>query len=597
MSSPQQIVNKAWSYASVLRDDGLSYMAYTEQITFLLFLKMAHEQSQAPWNRPSLVPAGYDWPSLMAKEGDELEVHYRHVLETLGKQPGMLGEIFKKARSEIQNPATLRRLIVDLIDAESWMSMQADVKGDIYEGLLARSAAESPKGAGQYFTPRELIQAVVDCLDLKPDDTVCDPASGTGGFLLAAHDAVMKRYASELDPDQKKHLRAGFITGFELVPATARLCIMNLYLHGITADAQGACPVRAGVDSLAADPGERFSVILTNPPFGTKSSFSIVGEGGDLEKEEHSYARDDFWTTSKNKQLNFMQHIKTLLKMHGRAAVVIPDNVLFEGGAGEIVRRKLMHGYDCHTLLRLPTGIFYAQGVKANVLFFEARPAQEKAWTKKLWVYDLRTNKHFTQKTKTLKRADLDEFVELFRPGRPREERVATWSEATPEGRWRAYDYAELAARDKANLDIFWLKDKSLEDGESLPPPEEIAEEMITELESALADLRSLAEELELDMPVECEENLEALKTPTTEGGAPREEARKSHKASSNGDYQAQVEILLRDKGVLTTPEVEAAFGLSGPQARKVLQDLVASGKIKVEGAKRGTKYLPVRES
>src|SRR5688572_6382528 len=202
----QQIVNKAWNFAHVLRDDGLSYMAYTEQITFLLFLKMADEQTKPPYNRKPIVPPELGWPSLLAKDGDELEVHYRHILEELGRKPGMLGEIFKKARPDIQNPATLKRLIVDLIDPEQWMMMQADVKGDIYEGLLAKSAAESPKGAGQYFTPRELIRAMVDVMQPRPDDTVCDPACGTGGFLLAAHDYVTRHHGRELNPDQKKHL-------------------------------------------------------------------------------------------------------------------------------------------------------------------------------------------------------------------------------------------------------------------------------------------------------------------------------------------------------------------------------------------------------
>ena len=385
----QQIVSKAWNFAHVLRDDGLSYMAYTEQITFLLFLKMADEMTKAPYNRPPIVPAKFGWDSLLKREGDDLETHYRHVLEELGKQPGMLGEIFKKARADIQNPATLRRLIVDLIEPVKWSPMQADVKGDIYEGLLAKSAEESPKGAGQYFTPRELIKDIVDCVPPRPDDTVCDPAAGTGGFLLAAYDHVVKHHGSTLDKDQKKHLRTKFVKGWELVPNTARLCIMNLYLHGIDAD---PCPVKSGVDSLAGDPGERFSLVLTNPPFGKKSTIAVVNEAGDLEKEDTSYERQDFWTTTKNKQLNFLQHVRTLLKVNGRCAIVVPDNVLFEGGAGEVVRRNLLKQCDVHTLLRLPTGIFYAQGVKANVLFFDAKPAQEKPWTKTLWVYDLRTN-------------------------------------------------------------------------------------------------------------------------------------------------------------------------------------------------------------
>jgi type I restriction enzyme M protein len=493
-----QIVNKAWNYAHVLRDDGLSYMAYTEQITFLLFLKMADEMTKPPYNRPSIVPAKWSWESLLKLDGADLETHYRLILETLGSKPGMLGEIFKKARMEIQNPATLKRLIVDLIGAEQWTRMDSDVKGDIYEGLLARSAAESPKGAGQYFTPRELIKAIVDVMRPTPDDTLCDPAAGTGGFLLAAHKYVVDHFGKDLDPDQKKHLKKNFVHAWELVAATARLCIMNLYLHGIDAD---PCPVRSGVDSLANDPGERFSLILTNPPFGKKSSISIVNEEtGDLEKEDHSYERQDFWTTTKNKQLNFLQHVKTLLKVNGRCAIVVPDNVLFEGGAGETVRRNLMKQFDVHTLLRLPTGIFYAQGVKANVLFFDAKPAQEAPWTKRLWVYDLRTNMHFTQKERPLKRADLDEFVECYKPA-SRHTRKPTWGETEskgvgPEGRWRTYDYDDLMKRDKANLDIFWLKDKSLADGDDLPDPDVLAQEIADDLQTALDQFAAIAAEL-----------------------------------------------------------------------------------------------------
>ena len=487
------IVQKLWNYCNVLRDDGMSYGDYVEQLTYLLFLKMADERSRPPWNQKSPVPAKYGWPSLIRKDGDALFDHYRHTLESLGRQKGLLGLIFNKAQNKFQDPAKLRRLIVDLIDKENWSVMSADVKGDAYEGLLEKNAQDTKSGAGQYFTPRPLIQGIVDVMTPKPGETICDPACGTGGFLLAAHDYVVKHHP-HMTKKERKFLKENTLKGWELVQATARLCAMNMLLHGI--GSQDYEPIVVG-DSLAADPGERFELVLTNPPFGKKSSTTIIGEEGKVSKEKDTVERDDFWTTTSNKQLNFVQHVKTLLRQNGRAAVVVPDNVLFEGGAGETIRRKLLHECDVHTLLRLPTGLFYAQGVKANVLFFDKKPASEKPWTKKLWIYDLRTNKHFTLKTDPLKREDLDEFVRLYNPAN-RFERKATWTEKrNPEGRWRAYSYKELIARDKASLDIFWLRDESLSDTDNLPPPDIIAQEIVEDLEAALEQFREIIQDIE----------------------------------------------------------------------------------------------------
>jgi len=321
---------------------------------------------------------------------------------------------------------------------------------------------------------------------------VCDPACGTGGFLLLAYDYVSQHFAKTLDPDQKRHLRRDFVHGGDIVPNTARLCIMNLYLHGVdSADS----PIASGVDSLATPTGERYSMVLTNPPFGRKSSFSVVTDEGDVEKEEIAYERQDFWTTTKNKQLNFLQHARSLLKVDGRCAIVVPDNVLFEGGAGETVRRNLLQQCDVHTLLRLPTGIFYAQGVKANVLFFDNKPGRAAPWTSKLWVYDLRTNMTFTLKQNPLKRADLDDFIRCYNPAN-RHDRAPTWSEGNPEGRWRVYDYADLLKRDKINLDLFWLKDTSLEDAATLPDPDVIAAEIADDLQAALDAFAAIAVDL-----------------------------------------------------------------------------------------------------
>lgn len=268
---------------------------------------------------------------------------------------------------------------------------------------------------------------------------------------------------------------------------------MNLYLHNI-GDDEGESPIRVA-DSLATGAGMNVDVVLTNPPFGKKSSVTIGSDDEEEKKDAGVIQREGFWTTTSNKQLNFVQHVYTMLKQHGRAAVVVPDNVLFEGGAGETIRRNLLKNCEVHTLLRLPTGIFYAQGVKANVLFFDRKPGQESAWTKDLWIYDLRTNKEFTLKKNPLKRADLDEFVELYRPGK-RHERQATYSDSNPEGRWRNYTYEELLARDKVNLDIFWLRDHSLEDGANLPDPDVLAQQIVEELEAALAQFAAVAGDL-----------------------------------------------------------------------------------------------------
>ena len=488
---PNNIVQKLWNYCNVLRDDGMSYGDYLEQLTYLLFLKMADERTQAPYNQTSIVPEQWGWQTLLKKDGDELFDHYRHVLENLSNEKGLLGLIFNKSQNKFQDPAKLRRIIVDLIGNENWSMMTADVKGDAYEGLLEKNAQDTKSGAGQYFTPRPLIAAMVEVVDPQPGETICDPACGTGGFLLAAHNYLVAQNPN-LTKDQKKQLKNGTFTGIELVQSVARLCAMNLLLHGI--GSQEREPIEV-TDSLAADPGDRFDLVLANPPFGKKGSFTIVGEDGKVSKEKESYEREDFWATTSNKQLNFVQHIKTLLKINGRAAVVVPDNVLFEGGAGETVRRKLLHDCDVHTLLRLPTGLFYAQGVKANVLFFDKKAASETPWTKKLWIYDLRTNKHFTLKTSPLQRKDLDDFVECYNSAN-RFDRKPTWSEETPDGRWRAYDYDDLVARDKASLDIFWLRDKSLEDTENLPAPGVIAAEIVEDLEAALEQMRLIAEDL-----------------------------------------------------------------------------------------------------
>ncbi len=483
----RRLVDKLWSYCNVLRDDGVGVIEYTEQLTYLLFLKMAHERATRRLNPQQIVPPEYSWQKLLDAEGTELEVAYTQILVGLAQQPGTLGTIFRKAQNRIQDPAKLKRLIVDLIDQENWSASGTDLKGDAYEELLSKGASDKGSGAGQYFTPRELIRAIVDLIDPKPTDTVADPACGTGGFLLVAHEHA-SRDAGSLTPTEREHLRDEFVSGYELVDGTARLAAMNLLLHGIgTPHGDSLIDVR---DSLIADPGQRWSVVLTNPPFGRKSSLTMVGADGRAVREDRDIERQDFVVTTSNKQLNFLQHIMTILDINGRAAVVLPDNVLFEGGAGETLRRKLLADFDLHTMIRLPTGIWYAPGVKANVLFFDKKPAAEQPWTHKLWVYDFRTNIHFTLKQNPLRRADLDDFVTSYLSGKDRAERVES-------ERWKSFSYDGLVARDKANLDITWLRDESLEDADNLPAPEIIARQIVEDLTAALAEFEVVAGALE----------------------------------------------------------------------------------------------------
>jgi len=316
----------------------------------------------------------------------------------------LVQEIFANASSFIKKPATLSTLVAE-IDKLDWYSARQEGLGDLYEGLLEKNAQDTKTGAGQYFTSRALIQALVDVMRPKPGDTICDPACGTGGFLLAAHDYLATHYPN-LDREEKRFLRLNTLHGVEIVDGVTRLCAMNLLLHGIGPNADEAAPPVVTDDSLRSQPGTHYRIVMTNPPFGKKSSVMVVNEEGDEERQTLEVVRTDFWATTSNKQLNFLQHVKSLLEINGRAAVVLPDNVLFEGGAGETIRRRLLHECDVHTLLRLPTGIFYAQGVKANVLFFDRKRASETPWTQHLWIYDLRTNIHFTLKTNRMQRSD-----------------------------------------------------------------------------------------------------------------------------------------------------------------------------------------------
>lgn len=424
----QSLVQKVWQLADVLAAAGVAFTDYIVQLTYILFLKMDAEAEAL--GIESKIPKDCRWANLVDKDGFDLLERYEKSLKKLSEQPGLIGTIFSKAQNKISQPAHLAK-VVAMVDAQDWLSLDIDTKGAIYEGILEKNGQDKKSGAGQYFTPRALIKAMVDVTNPKITETVCDPACGTGGFLLAAFDH-MKRESQ--DRRKQMFLKTEALTGFDITPLVVTLASMNLYLHGVGIDSS---PVMCE-DSLEKEPSRLYDVILANPPFGTRPA----GLG------EISSMRQDFFAKTSNNQLNFLQHIMLLLKVGGRAAVVLPDNVLFEGGAGETVRKKLLADYNLHTILRLPTGIFYAQGVRANVLFFS-----RGGKTSETWVYDYRTGVKHTLANNKLERRHLDDFVACY-----------TQKKRTETERWHRFAVEELVRRDKTNLDLKWLKEQSDDD-------------------------------------------------------------------------------------------------------------------------------------
>ena len=493
----QNLIAKVWDYANILRDSGVSYTDYVAQLSYLLFLKMESEIASVNPSAKSMIPKEFRWEILKKLDGLELESAYSRALAELSKQSGIVGTIYQKAQNKINEPAKLKRLI-SLVDGETWLGLSVDVKGAIYEGLLAKNATETKAGAGQYFTPRVLCESIVRLMRPKPEMSVCDPACGTGGFLLAAY-SYMK--AQSKDSEILRALREDKLYGKDITPLVVSLCAMNLFLHGLgvgfdsressaksgadsSADSKTQRPLVVEGDSLLELGNVRFDMILTNPPFGKKSSTKIMGEDGSVKRESETYTREDFIATTSNKQLNFLQHIMSLLKIGGKAAVVLPDNVLFEGGAGERVRKRLLSEFNLHTILRLPTGIFYAQGVKANVLFFDKyEPLSKGLRTDKVWVYDLRSNVNLSLVSNPLSAEHLSDFERCFC--------AENFDERVESERFRAFSAESILARDKANLDIFWLKDESLDEIESLPTPREIATMIKSDLQSAMREFEN----------------------------------------------------------------------------------------------------------
>ncbi|MFE5109431.1 N-6 DNA methylase [Streptomyces sp. NPDC056663] len=481
-SEPEQDLAKVlWSLADVLREDGLSGTEYVEQLTCLIVLKLAQEQSLRPLNPVDVI--GYDaWGTLQASDGENLLLRYEQALDHLARRPGTLCLLFRRAQNRVLDPVKLGRL-VEAVGFHSWSRDISTGPGAVYEALLERLTADHKTGAGQYFTPRLLIEAIVECVQPGVDDTIIDPACGTGGFLIKSFEYLIDHFPPGVTPAQRARLDEGAFFGTELVDATARLATMNLLLHGMTRADAANSPITVG-DSLTHTPRQRATLVLTTPPFGSRSTIT----GG-----AYGYDRLDFWVATGNRQLNFLQHVHSLLETNGRAAVVIPDNVLFEGGAGERVRRQLLHACDVHTLLRLPTGVFYAKGVKANVLFFDklAPRPDGRPSTKQLWVYDLRSHRPTPGKASTLGRADYEDFVSAYRPGRPRSERVASPV-------CRAFSVEDLLARDRVNLDLLVAEpaDEPFASVEAEADLHHMAQEIAGELRSALKELTALTQAL-----------------------------------------------------------------------------------------------------
>ena len=463
-----EIVGKLWNLCNVLRDDGITYHQYVTELTYILFLKMAKET-----DTEAGIPEEYRWDKLASKDGLELKKFYEELLRVLGEDcTGRIQEIYNGARSNIEEPANLKKIITN-IDGLDWYSAKEEGLGNLYEGLLEKNANEKKSGAGQYFTPRVLIDVMTELIAPQPGERCNDPACGTFGFMIAA-DTYVKEHTNELfdlDEDQQRFQKYEAFTGGELVHETHRLALMNAMLHDIEGKIY-LCDTLSNQGKVMKD----FDVVLTNPPFGTK-------KGGERAN------RDDFTFTTSNKQLNFLQHIYRSLKADGkaRAAVVLPDNVLFADGEGERIRQDLMDKCNLHTVLRLPTGIFYAQGVKTNVLFF-TRGTSDKDNTKEVWFYDLRTNMPSFGKTNPLKEEHFDDFKKAY---------SATDRRAVSDERWSCYSYEQIAEEGKAHsLDLGLIRDDSVLDYNDLPDPIESGEECIAQLEEAVDLLMSVVKEL-----------------------------------------------------------------------------------------------------
>ena len=471
ISNEQTLTKKVWTLATTLSGQGVGFTDYITQLTYLLFLKMDDENVKL-FAEESAIPEGYRWSDLIELDGLDLIEQYEKTLKELSDQPNLIGTIYTKAQNKIDKPVYLKKVIT-MINEEQWLVMDGDVKGAIYESILEKNGQDKKSGAGQYFTPRSLISTMVDVTRPQIGETVCDPACGTGGFLLAAYD-YMKGQSS--DKEKRDFLREKALHGYDNTALVVTLASMNLYLHGIGTDRS---PILCQ-DSLEKSPSVLVDVILANPPFGTRPSGSV------------EINRDDFYVETKNNQLNFLQHMMVMLKNGGRTAVVLPDNVLFEGGAGEVIRKKLLTEFNLHTILRLPTGIFYAQGVKANVLFFSKGTP-----TKDIWFYDYRTGVKHTLATNPMQRHHLDDFVECYKSENILARQETYDAESNPNGRWRKYNVDDILKRDKTSLDITWIKQNDDDNDYTLAELMAQIQEKSDNISKAVAELQKLMANIE----------------------------------------------------------------------------------------------------
>ena len=470
-SNEQTLTKKVWTLATTLAGQGIGFTDYITQLTYLLFLKMDDENVKL-FGDDSAIPEGCRWSDLIDLDGLDLIEQYEKTLKELSEQSNLIGTIYTKAQNKIDKPVYLKKVIT-MINEEQWLVMDGDVKGAIYESILEKNGQDKKSGAGQYFTPRSLISTMVDVTRPQIGETVCDPACGTGGFLLAAYD-YMKVQSS--DKEKSEFLREQALHGYDNTALVVTLASMNLYLHGIgTSRSPILCQ-----DSLEKSPSVLVDVILANPPFGTRPSGSV------------EINREDFYVETKNNQLNFLQHMMVMLKNGGRAAVVLPDNVLFEGGAGEVIRKKLLTEFNLHTILRLPTGIFYAQGVKANVLFFSKGTA-----TKDIWFYDYRTGIKHTLATNPMQRHHLDDFVDCYKSDNLSSRKETYNAETNPNGRWRKYSCDEILKRDKTSLDITWIKQSDDDNDYTLAELMSMIQEKSDNISKAVAELQKLMANIE----------------------------------------------------------------------------------------------------